>query len=72
MEVREELPRGGRLDGFAETRIRLFGQMFEWGMAILTIDLAARNWRSGATAPDDALRRSRLDIRAVSSIPLPI
>jgi hypothetical protein len=30
MEVGEETPQRGRLDGSAETRIRLFGQMFEW------------------------------------------
>ena len=29
-ESEEEMPRGGCLAGFAETRIRLFGQMFEW------------------------------------------
>jgi len=30
MESDQEMPRGGRLDGSAETRIRLSGQMFEW------------------------------------------
>jgi hypothetical protein len=30
MESEEELPRGGRLAGSAETPMRLFGQMVEW------------------------------------------
>jgi hypothetical protein len=30
VESEEEMPQGGRLDGSAESRIRLFGQMFEW------------------------------------------
>src|SRR5688500_3922203 len=29
-ESEEEMPRGGRLAGSAETRVRLFGQMVEW------------------------------------------
>jgi len=30
MDSEGEMPRGGRPTGSAETRIRLFGQMFEW------------------------------------------